>query len=82
MVTTKQINSSDFSQIKKISNEKYSFYLYENKQAKEKFQLYYDYLPITHPRDYLEAFKAHDPSRVVFIEKELSLPKLGQGAIH
>jgi len=79
LVTTKPINSSDFSQIKKISNEKYSFYLYENKQAKEKFQLYYDYFPITHLRDYLEAFKSHDPDNVVFIEKELGLPKLGQG---
>lgn len=80
LVTTKPINSSDFPQIKKISNEKYSFYLYENKQAKEKFQLYYDNLLITHTSDYLEAFKNYDPNNVVFIEKELNLPKLGQGA--
>ena len=58
----------EFKKIGEVTKDQYKFFLYENQQSKNKFQIYYNYLDINYIEDYIKAFNNDDLSKIVLIE--------------
>lgn len=81
IVTTLPLDGN-FVKLAEVTKDKYKYYLYENAQAKNKFQIYYNYQTINYIGDYIKAFENTDLSKTVLIENNPSfIPNEGENTI-
>jgi len=68
LITTLPIKNDGYQKLYEINKDKYNFILYENNNAQNLINLYYEYSEVKTLNDYQVAFRDEDPAKTVFLE--------------